>query len=105
MKKVLIGMAMMPFLVGAASAAEPLTGQQMDRVTAGFTSISIADAEGLVGQSGVVLTTTATLSQVLPFATATAGEISTTLFKSVSAAQSSTVTSVTPVVPIPGTHP
>jgi len=101
MKKVLIGMAMVPFLVGVAAAGEPLTNQQMDRVTAGFTALSIADAEGLVGESGIVLTTTASLSQVLPFATAHAGEISTTLFKSLAAAQSSTVTSITPVLPIP----
>lgn len=93
MKKVLMGMAALPFLAGAAVAGQPLTNQQMDRVTAGFTSVAVADAEGLVGESGIVLTTTATLSEVAPFASATLGEASSTLFKSISAAQSSTVTS------------
>jgi hypothetical protein len=93
MKKVLMGMAALPFLAGAAAAGQPLTNQQMDRVTAGFTSIAVADAEGLVGESGIVLTTTATLSEVAPFATAKLGETSSTLIKSISAAQSSTVTS------------
>jgi hypothetical protein len=93
---------MVPFLVGVAWAGEPLTNNQMDQVTAGFSSLSIADAEGLVGQSGVVLATTASLSEVLPIATATAGETHTTLFKSLAAAQSSTVTSSTSVLPLPG---
>jgi hypothetical protein len=93
MKKVLMGMAALPFLAGAAVAGQPLTNQQMDRVTAGFTSIAVADAEGLVGESGIVLTTTATLSEVAPFATAKLGETTSTLIKSISAAQSSTVTS------------
>jgi hypothetical protein len=93
MKKVLMGLATLPFLAGVAVAGQPLTNQQMDRVTAGFAATSIADAEGLVGESGIVLTTTATLAQVLPIATATLGETSSTLYKSVAAAQSSTVTS------------
>jgi hypothetical protein len=93
MKKVLMGMAALPFLAGAAAAGQPLTNQQMDRVTAGFSSVAIADAEGLVGESGIVLTTTATLSEVAPFEHATLGEASSTLIKSISAAQSSTVTS------------
>jgi len=49
-----------------------------------------------------VLTTTASLSQVLPFASAKLGETSSTLYKSLSAAQSSTVTSTISVSPIPG---
>jgi len=97
-----MGMAALPFLTGMAVAGQPLTSQQMDRVTAGFSAISVADAEGLVGESGIVLTTTASLSQVLPFATATLGESGSTLYKSVAAAQSSTVTSTYSPAAIPG---
>jgi hypothetical protein len=102
MKKLLMGLAALPLLAGVAAAGEPLTNQQMDRVSAGFSAISIADAEGLVGESGVVLTTTASLSQVLPLVTATSGESTSTLFKSISAAQSSTVTSTFKPSAIPG---
>jgi|SRR5579864_6185545 len=102
MRKLLTVLATLPFMAGVAVAGQPLSDQQMDRVTAGFSAISVADAEGLVGESGVVLTTTASLSQVLPFASAKLGETSSTLYKSLSAAQSSTVTSTISVSPIPG---
>lgn len=101
MKKLLMAMAVLPFLAGVANAGQPLNDKQMDRVTAGFTAISIADAEGLVGAEGVVLTTTASLSQVTPFATATLDETSSTLMKSIAAAQSSTVTSTFKPAAIP----
>ena len=39
MKKLLIGVAALPFLGTAAFAAQPLTDKQMDTVTAGFTLI------------------------------------------------------------------
>ena len=102
MKKLLMALAMLPLMAGVAAAGQPLSDQQMDRVTAGFSALSIADAEGLVGESGIVLTTTASLSQVRPTATATLGETSSTLFKSLSAAQSSTVTSTFSPNTIPG---
>lgn len=102
MKKLLMALAALPFIAGAAAAGQQLSDQQMDKVTAGFTAISIADAEGLVGSLGNVLTTTASLSMVVPYATATRGEISSTIFKSLAAAQSSTVTSTSPPVVIPG---
>ena len=101
MRKVLIGLVALPFMAGVAMAGERLSEKQLDGVTAGFTSISIADAEGLVGESGAVLTTTAGLSLVVPFATASAGEISSTLFKSLSASQSSTVTTTYNPLAIP----
>ena len=47
--KVLMGLAALPFAASLAVAGEPLTAQQMDRVTAGFSAISIADAQGVVG--------------------------------------------------------
>ncbi len=64
MKKALMGLAVLPFLAGVAVAGQPLSDQQMDRVTAGFDAIAHAQAEGLVGESGIVATTTATLALV-----------------------------------------
>ncbi len=102
MKKLLMALAALPFMASVAAAGGlPLSDQQMDRVTAGFAAISVADAEGLVGESGIVLTTTASLAQVLPIASASLGETSSTLFKSLAAAQSSTVTSTYSPAPIP----
>ena len=101
MNKLLLAIAAFPLMAGAANAAQPLNDKQMDRVTAGFTSIATADAEGLVGALGTVLASTATLSLVIPFATATRGETSSTLWKSLSAAASSTITSTTAPLPIP----
>jgi len=103
MKTLFMALAALPLLAGAAAAGQPqaLNDKQMDKVTAGFTALSIADAEGLVGESGIVLTTTASLSQVVPIARATMGETSSTLYKSVAAAQSSTVTSTYSPLPIP----
>jgi hypothetical protein len=40
MKKLLFGLAAVPFLAGVASAAEPLGDAQMDRVTAGVTTVT-----------------------------------------------------------------
>jgi hypothetical protein len=102
MKKVLMGLAALPLLAGVAAAGQPLTDRQLDRVNAGFTAFANAEAEGLVGESGIVATTTATLALVSPIATATMGETSSRLFKSISAAQSSTLTSTFSPIPIPG---
>ena len=108
MKRILIGMAALPFLFGVAAAGQPLTGQQMDRVTAGFAAISIADAEGLAGESGIVFTATGSLSQVLPLATAhlvvngVPSEAGSTLYKSLAASQSSTITQTYVPGAIPG---
>ncbi len=87
-----MGLAALPLLTGVAAAGQPLSNQQMDRVTAGFSAISIADAEGLAGQGMIVITNTATLSEVFPVATKTVGETSSTLYESLSVAQSSTIT-------------
>ena len=102
MNKLLLAIAALPLMAGAANAAQPLNDKQMDRVTAGFISIAIADAEGLVGSLGTVFTSTATLSLVIPYATASRGEIDSTLFKSLSAASSTTITSTTSPARIPG---
>ena len=105
MKKMVLGLATLPFLAGVAIAGERLTNHQMDQVTAGFTAISIADAEGLVGGNSAVLTTTASLAQVVPFLSVSVGETSFTVFKSLSASQSSTITSALPVTPLPLSSP
>jgi hypothetical protein len=100
MKKLLMGVAALPFCMGVAVAGQPLTNQQMDRVTAGFTAVSIADAEGLVGTGAPLLTTTGSLSLVTPYATARAGEVTVNAIKSLSTAQSSTVTSAISPIPL-----
>jgi hypothetical protein len=106
MKSLVIAVMALPFMAGAAGAAQPLSDSQMDGVTAGFTALSIADAEGAVGESGIVLTNTASISQVNPVAVGVFGETATVLYKSLSAAQSSTITSTTPALsPIPGFTP
>lgn len=102
MKSLVIALMALPVMAGAAGAAQPLDDEQMDRINGGFISISIADAEGLVGESGIVLTNTATLSQVNPAAIATEGETSSILYKSVSASQSSTVTAAYVPNALPG---
>ena len=108
MNKVLMGMAALPLLSGAAFAGQPLTAQQMDRVTAGFSALTIADAEGLAGESGIVYTSTAGLSQVIPYATAktvnqgVTSEVGSTLYQSLAVSQSSTVTSTYTPSSIPG---
>jgi hypothetical protein len=92
MKGLVVALIATPFMAGAALAAQPLTDSQMDGVNAGFTSLSWADAEGLVGESGIVYTATATVSQVNPLAIGTMGETSSILYKSLSGSQSSTAT-------------
>jgi len=105
MKKLILALAMIPLTAGVAVAGQPLTDKQMDKVTAGFSALSYADAQGLEGESGIVTTYTATLSKVAPYARLTnpAFEQGSTLYIAVSAAQSTTlVTTYTPS-PIPGT--
>jgi hypothetical protein len=111
MNKFVIGLAALPFVASVASASEPLTNQQMDQVTAGFASVSIADAQAL---GKIVATGSATLSQVnvvttgcgcsggsvVPV-TATFGETTLTLIKSLAASQSaSTATNSLPTTSI-----
>jgi hypothetical protein len=103
MKSLVVAFMALPFMTAAAGAAQPLSDAQMDAVAAGFSANSVADAEALAGESGVAVTTTATLAQVFPYATAHCGcEISSTLYLSVSAAQSASVTSTITPWRIPG---
>lgn len=106
MNKLLLGVAALPLLSGIASAAQPLSDKQMDAVTAGFAAISTADAQALgkivaaatatVSQVAVVTTTTGSgSSAVTTPVTATFGETTLTLIKSLSAAQSASSSSNT----------
>lgn len=108
MNKVLLGLAALPFVAGAAFAAQPLSDQQMDVVTAGFDALSTAESQALgkivatqtstVALVAVVTTTTGSgTAAVTRPVTATFGETTLTLFKSVSAATSlSTATNALP---------
>jgi|SRR5271165_1288784 len=110
MNKVLLGLAALPFLAGAASAAQPLNDTQMDTVTAGFDALSTAEAQALgkivattsqtASLVAVVTTTTGTGSAATTVpVTATFGETTLTLYKSVSAAVSaSSATNSLPTV-------
>ena len=46
MKKVIMAVAALPFLTGVATAGQPLTDQQLDRVTAGFTAPGVQRRSG-----------------------------------------------------------
>ncbi len=102
MKKLLMGLAALPLCVGVAVAGQPLTNQQMDGITAGFSAQSIADATGVVGSGNTVLSTTFSSSLVRPIASAAIGETSITAYWSQAVAQSSTVTGSIPTLPLPG---
>jgi hypothetical protein len=101
MKSLVVALIATPFMAGAALAAQPLTDTQMDGVNAGFTALSVADAEGLVGESGIVFTATASVSQVNVLAVGLMGETHSYLYKSLSGAQSSTATFLYQPSPIP----
>jgi hypothetical protein len=98
MKRLLMGLAVLPFIAGVAGAAQPLTNQQMDRVTAGFFANSQADALGLAGAGGEVLTATLSLAGIGAIASANVGEITVTAYKSVSTSGSSSVTVTSPTL-------
>lgn len=102
MRKALMSLAILPFLGSIAFAAQPLSDQQMDRVYGGFDAFAHAEAEGLVGESGIVQTQSATGAFVIHIATANMGETSSRLWKSISGAQSATFTSIFNPAPIPG---
>ena len=61
MKKLLFGLAALPFVAGVASAGQLLTNAQMDAVTAGFSANASADV-GAIGS--IVATGALTMSSV-----------------------------------------
>jgi hypothetical protein len=99
MNKFLLGLAAVPLLAGTASAAQPLSDHQMDAVTAGFSAFSTADAQAL-GKIVATLSATVAAVDVVTTSTgapvtATFGETTLTLIKSISGAQSASSASNT----------
>jgi hypothetical protein len=101
MRKIVVTLSVAPLLTGTAMAAQPLADNQMDKVTAGFEAFSTADAQGL---GKFVFTSTATVAQVSVVTNTSGtpvtasipnGEVTLTLFKSISAASSSSTASNT----------
>jgi len=105
MRKLLLALGMAPLMAGTAMAAQPLTDNQMDGVTAGFAAFSTADSQAL---GKIVASVTATVAQVSAVTNstgeplmATFGSTTLTLFKSISGAQSaSSATNSLPTVGI-----
>jgi len=92
MNKLLIGLATVPLMSSVAFAAQPLTDNQMDKVSAGFTAFSTSLAESY---GGVTAAATANLAEVAVLRDAsgapvqvTYSEVTLSTIKSVSAAQS-----------------
>ena len=91
MRKFLLALGVAPLMASTAMAAQPLTDNEMDGVTAGFASFSTSDAQAL---GKIVASVTATVAQVAVVTTssghpvtATYGETTLTLFKSIAGAQ------------------
>ena len=109
MKRLLMGLAVLPFFAGVAVAGQPLTNLQMDGITAGFASVDVADAEALVGAGKAAFTATATLDQVEVYAISPpcsgtscsfgSQEASVLLYKSVGGSQSTSLTSSVGTIP------
>jgi len=110
MNKLLIGLATVPLMSSVAFAAQPLTNNQMDKVTAGFTAFSTSLAESY---GGVTASATANLAEVAVLRDSSGAPVSTTYsevtlltIKSVSAAQSeSTAANLPSLEPITGVSP
>jgi hypothetical protein len=110
MNKLLIGLASVPLMSSVAFAAQPLTDNQMDKVTAGFQAFSTSLAESF---GGVTATATANLAEVSVLRDSSGAPVSTvysevTLFtiKSVSAATSeSTAANLPSLEPVTGLSP
>ncbi|HUK07921.1 MAG TPA: hypothetical protein VLX09_08650 [Stellaceae bacterium] len=99
MRKVLLALGVAPLMAGTAMAGQPLTDNQMDGVTAGFAAFSTSDAQAL---GKIVASVTATVAQVAVVTTssghpvtATYGETTLTLFKSIAGAQAASSASNT----------
>jgi hypothetical protein len=75
MKKLLFGLAALPFLAGIALAGQPLSDQQMDRVIAGITVVSVPLLAPLptCGPGAACVTTNVVPSPGLPFVFLVAG--------------------------------
>jgi len=103
MRRFLLALPALPLLVGTAMAAQPLSDNQLDGVTAGFSAFSTADAQALGKIVATLSATVASVNVVLTSAgapvTATFGETTLVLIKSISGAQSaSSATNTLPTV-------
>ena len=94
-KTVLLALAAVPLLAGAALAVEPLNDAQMDAMTAGFDALSTAEAQAL---GKIVTSESATVALVSAVTTSTGtpvqaslGETTLTLYQSVSTATSASL--------------
>ncbi|HUK07062.1 MAG TPA: hypothetical protein VLX09_04260 [Stellaceae bacterium] len=107
MRKFLLALGVAPLMAGTAMAAQPLTDNQMDGVTAGFAAFSTADAQAL---GKIVASVTSTVAQVSVVtngsgdpvtAGISGGSVTLTLYKSISGAQSaSSATNSLPTISI-----
>jgi len=107
MRKVLLALGLAPLMAGTAMAAQPLTDNQMDGVTAGFAAFSTADAQAL---GKIVASVTSTVAQVAVVTNSSGdpvsagisgGSVTLTLYKSISGAQSaSSATNSLPTISI-----
>jgi hypothetical protein len=97
MNKLLTGLAAVPLLSSVAFAGQPLTDQQMDKVTAGqgiilseaFSAFSTSEAEAYGGVTGTQTGNLATLSKFGAITVeGTTSPLVLTIIKSVSAAYS-----------------
>ena len=107
MRKILLVLGVAPLMAGTAMAAQPLTDNQMDGVTAGFAAFSTADAQAL---GKIVASVTSTVAQVAVVTNSSGdpvsagisgGSVTLTLYKSISGAQSaSSATNSLPTISI-----
>lgn len=106
MKKLLMGLALLPLAAGAAKAAGPLTDLQMDGITAGFLATAVADAQAQAGHNQIVFTATAALGQRIEFATCCSGsETTITAYKVISGAQAASIVTSVATVALPTPNP
>jgi len=100
--KWLFGLAALPFLAGVASAAQPLSEAQMDRVTAGFDVTSLADAQAL---GPLAFTATATVDLAEAIAQTRGGEATLFLWKTVGGSSSAATAVSVPRLNLPLSSP
>lgn len=102
MNKLLLRVAALPFIAGAASAGQPLNDAQMDRATAGFSAAGFADAQGyglqVTSQAGTFAETATLRDPTGAPVSITIGESTFRVVKSISAGQGVSTSTTTIVV-------
>jgi hypothetical protein len=106
MNRLLLSVAILPFIAAAASAGQPLKDAQMDRVTAGFSAGGFADAQAyglqVTSQAGTYAETAVLRDTAGAPVAVTIGETTLRVVKSISAGQAvSTATTTIPFVNLP----